>query len=251
MENGRHVLLDGGTPIGAVVNGQRIQQKQLLKDGDMIQLGQVRLLFREKATAAKVGRPIADVPRSAQAPGALAMPSNLCPFCGAQKDANGNCLCTVPGAASPGAPAADRGMSAPPSPESVGMAPAFSGGPGGSTGPLGAPSYAPTPAYGSGAGVFGGMGTGLIALEGPYAGQRFPLSGPQVSIGRSPDNMIALVNDSTVSRRHAHIAEENGHHVLYDDGSSNGTFVNGVRITIQTLAPGDIIHFGAGKFHYE
>ena len=36
-----------------------------------------------------------------------------------------------------------------------------------------------------------------------------------------------------------------------DDGSSNGTFVNNVRITVQVLAPGDVIQFGATKYRYE
>ena len=63
QEGNRHYLLDGGTSTGSVVNGQRIQAQQLLRDGDMIQLGQVRLLFREKATATKIGKPVADAPK--------------------------------------------------------------------------------------------------------------------------------------------------------------------------------------------
>jgi pSer/pThr/pTyr-binding forkhead associated (FHA) protein len=59
------------------------------------------------------------------------------------------------------------------------------------------------------------------------------------------------VNDNTVSRRHAQIAEEGGQHVLYDNGSSNGTFVNNVRVSVQALAPGDVVQFGASKFRYE
>jgi pSer/pThr/pTyr-binding forkhead associated (FHA) protein len=71
------------------------------------------------------------------------------------------------------------------------------------------------------------------------------------SIGRAPENVVALTNDTTVSRRHAHIAEENGQHVVYDDGSSNGTFVNRVRVSVQALAVGDVIQFGSSSFRYE
>ncbi len=256
MENGRHQLLDGGTPLGAVVNGQRVQQHQLLRDGDMIQLGQVRLLFREKATASKVGRPAPDLARSAaQAPGALSMPANLCPFCGAQKDASGNCLCSVPGAPT-AVPAPDYGGAAvgagygaapasPPPDYSMGMGGGMGGGYDAQTAQYGSP-------FGGGAPVgIDGMGSRLVAIEGPYAGQSFSLGLGAVTIGRSPDNIIPLVNDTTISRHHAHVGDEAGRHVLYDDGSSNGTFVNSVRVTIQTLTPGDVVQFGASKFRYE
>ena len=226
MENHRHVLLDGGTSLGSVVNGQRVQQQLLLKDGDMIQLGQVRLLFREKATASRIGRPVVDDPKLSQTP-AVSMPAHLCPFCGTQKDAAGNCMCSVPGGAQ-NAPA--------PIPQ---PAPFYA-----------PPSDAGVP-YGGGVGVAVGTGTRLTALEGPYAGSTFPLQPQTTSVGRDAARDIALTNDTTVSRTHAHVTTEGGHHVLYDDGSSNGTFVNGVRITVQTLAPGDMIQFGSSKFRYE
>lgn len=236
MENGRHVLLDGGTPVGTLVNGQRVQQ-QLLRDGDMIQLGQVRILFREKATARKIGQPVADAARSAaQVPGALAMPSHLCPFCGAQRDASGNCLCTVPGTTPAGAalPAPAQPVGAPYS-DAMGY--------GAQPTPYGEAGYEGP--------VMGGVGSRLLCLEGPYMGQAFPLTAPNITIGRDPARDIALTADTTVSRRHAHIAEEGGHHVVYDDGSSNGTFVNSVRVTIQSLTPGDIVQFGSSKFRYD
>jgi pSer/pThr/pTyr-binding forkhead associated (FHA) protein len=242
MENGRHLLLDGGTPLGSVVNGQRVaQQPQLLRDGDMIQLGQVRLLFREKATATKVGRPAVDQPKAAQSPGAVAMPSHLCPFCGAAKDASGNCLCTVPGAS----PQGGMPMGAPAPPVGIGAGPGYGDpmGYGVQPAPYGDPGFA--------APVYGAVGSRLAALDGPYAGQVFPLVPGGTTIGRSPENGIPMVNDNTISRRHAHISEEAGQHVLYDDGSSNGTFVNNVRVTVQALAPGDVVQLGASKFRYE
>ncbi len=263
MENGRHLLLDGGTQLGSVVNGQRVtpQQPQLLRDGDMIQLGQARLLFREKATASKVGRPAVDSPKSAQAPGAVAMPSHLCPFCGAAKDVNGGCLCTVPGTSPSGPPPMPTaGYGGQPPYPAAGMdpMPGFSPSYGDPMGyqPGSAPAGFSSPAatYDSPAGggySFGGRGTSLLALDGPYGGQAFPIMAPSVTIGRSPDNGMPMVNDVTVSRHHAHISDENGQHVLYDNGSSNGTFVNNVRISVQALAPGDIIQLGASKFRYE
>ncbi len=262
MENGRHTLLDGGAGPGSVVNGQRVQQV-LLKDGDMIQLGQMRLLFREKATASKIGKPVVDAPKAAQAPGALAMPSHLCPFCGAAKDAQGNCLCSVPGGAPAGVPQPAPGVpvGAAPYPGAYGSPSPYDSGGYGAPGvspfpdpaPYGAPGPMPTPMGGPGYGApaLGGSGSQLTGLEGPYAGQVFPLASPNLTLGREPGKDIALTGDTTISRNHAHIAQESGQHVVYDDGSSNGTFVNNVRVQVQTLAPGDIVQFGASKFRYE
>lgn len=230
LQNGRHVLIDGGTAIGTVVNGQRVQE-QLLRDGDMIQLGQVRILFHEKATASRITKPVTDTPKPPSA-GSLHMPAHLCPFCGAQKDVAGNCLCSVP--ASPISIEPATPVSALPSPGSQAVQPS-----GVVTQPA---SFLPT---------YGGIGTRLTAVEGVYAGQSFPLASANVSVGRDPAADIVLANDKTVSRRHAHITQEGGHHVVYDDGSSNGTYVNNVRVTIQTLVPGDVIQFGASKFRYE
>jgi pSer/pThr/pTyr-binding forkhead associated (FHA) protein len=251
-ENGRHYLLDGGAPPRPLINGQPMhQQEVLLRDGDMIQLGQVRLLFREKATASRAPVASPDRPRSPQAAGAVSMPSHLCPFCGSPKDAQGNCQCTVPGASPAAMPALGASGSAMPPPVPLGM-----GDPYASSGSYMPPAAAmsPTPMDFSGPSPGGmpfGMGTMLVGMEGPYTGQAFPLNQPTITIGRDASRDIALIADTTISRRHAHIGLEGGQHVLYDDGSSNGTFVNNVRISVQPLAPGDIVQFGAGKFRYE
>jgi len=63
-------------------------------------------------------------------------------------------------------------------------------------------------------------------------------------IGRDAGNQIVL-NDKLVSRQHAHlIVLDNGQVVIKDLGSSNGTFVNGNRITETQLNPGDIVKCG-------
>jgi pSer/pThr/pTyr-binding forkhead associated (FHA) protein len=92
----------------------------------------------------------------------------------------------------------------------------------------------------------------LIGTTGPYAGQTFILS-PRgaTSVGREDGRDIVLSMDTTVSRRHARIADEGGRFVVYDEGSSNGTTVNGMPITCQPLAPGDVVQFGAAAFRFE
>jgi pSer/pThr/pTyr-binding forkhead associated (FHA) protein len=91
----------------------------------------------------------------------------------------------------------------------------------------------------------------LTGIEGPCTGLTIELAAPVITLGREPDRDVSLSRDTAVSRRHAHVAFENGLHVLYDDGSSNGTYVNGVRITAQPLARGDVLQLGQSKFLYE
>jgi pSer/pThr/pTyr-binding forkhead associated (FHA) protein len=57
--------------------------------------------------------------------------------------------------------------------------------------------------------------------------------------------------DSTVSRKHARVENEGGAFVVYDEGSSNGTTVNGVRVTRQQISPGDTVAFGSSMFRFE
>ncbi len=70
----------------------------------------------------------------------------------------------------------------------------------------------------------------LITTNGPNAGQRFPLDGAGTLIGRQPD--VAVYLDSlSVSRHHARVSSQDGVYTVEDLGSSNGTYVNGARIT--------------------
>jgi pSer/pThr/pTyr-binding forkhead associated (FHA) protein len=58
--------------------------------------------------------------------------------------------------------------------------------------------------------------------------------------------------DTNVSRKHAEVRPEGAGFILSDLGSTNGTFVNGVRITQHELADGDVITFGgAAKITFE
>lgn len=91
----------------------------------------------------------------------------------------------------------------------------------------------------------------LIGSQGLYAGHVFEITSDTVVVGREPDNPAALPNDATASRRHATIFKSEGGYTIRDEGSSNGTFVNGARITEQRLTPGDEIQIGATKFRFE
>jgi hypothetical protein len=73
--------------------------------------------------------------------------------------------------------------------------------------------------------------------------RRVPASGAPLRIGRSPDCELVL-RDSRVSRRHARLTARNGVLVLTDLGSTNGTRVNGHRVSEVVLGAGDRISIG-------
>ena len=83
----------------------------------------------------------------------------------------------------------------------------------------------------------------LVVTKGQDCGKEYSLGNYQTIIGRRETNDIVL-NDVSVSRRHAQLEHNNNRFVLTDLNSTNGTFINGHRITKQLLEPGDIITFG-------
>jgi hypothetical protein len=73
--------------------------------------------------------------------------------------------------------------------------------------------------------------------------RRVILSGAPMRIGRAPECELVL-KDSRVSRRHARLQARGGVLVLTDLGSTNGTRVNGHRVTEVVLGAGDRIQVG-------
>ena len=83
----------------------------------------------------------------------------------------------------------------------------------------------------------------LTVVQGVDVGQSFAL-GAQARLGRSPDNEVRL-NDPQSSRYHALVQRQQNNYVIMDQGSGNGTYVNGQLIHRPTpLAPGDVITIG-------
>jgi hypothetical protein len=83
----------------------------------------------------------------------------------------------------------------------------------------------------------------LIVRSGPQAGDRFALSAAETRLGRHPDSEIML-DDITVSRRHAAIEQTPEGYVVSDAGSLNGTYVNQERIERAVLHHGDELQVG-------
>ena len=89
----------------------------------------------------------------------------------------------------------------------------------------------------------------LIVLTGPAAGARLPLRHGFLA-GKAPGSDLDLSHDGYASTNHAQIAFEGGAWVVYDRGSTNGTFSNGVRITQVRLDHGMTIRFGSTDVRY-
>lgn len=74
-----------------------------------------------------------------------------------------------------------------------------------------------------------------------------PLGNAVLFIGRDPNSGI-YIDASEISRNHASISFVDGKYILRDNGSTNGSFLNGTRISEGVLAHGDEIRFGPYVF---
>jgi hypothetical protein len=84
----------------------------------------------------------------------------------------------------------------------------------------------------------------LVLKSGPMPGKEFPIEKAEVFIGRDIGNDI-VINDPEVSRRHARIYLQGNMYIIEDLGSTNGTSVNGQKLTgPYMLRAGEQITFG-------
>lgn len=83
----------------------------------------------------------------------------------------------------------------------------------------------------------------IRVVNGAHSGQVVRLQ-QVTAIGRDASCQLQLAEDTLVSRRHARLEPRNSNWVVVDEGSSNGTFVNGSRVQESPITPGDILTIG-------
>ncbi|MDQ4144335.1 MAG: FHA domain-containing protein [Actinomycetota bacterium] len=93
------------------------------------------------------------------------------------------------------------------------------------------------------------IASALTGKSGAAAGRRIEVTGSMV-IGR--ENADITIEDPEISTRHAEVRASGDALEIEDLGSTNGTFVNGDRISsARTLSPGDVVRFGQSELELE
>ncbi|MFO7821487.1 MAG: FHA domain-containing protein [Lentisphaeria bacterium] len=91
----------------------------------------------------------------------------------------------------------------------------------------------------------------VIVLSEQLRGKSFELTEEKYTVGRNEDCDIYIA-DPTISGHHcSFVKEEQGGYKLVDEGSTNGSRVNGVKVDSQKLANSDIVQAGAIEMLYD
>ena len=94
----------------------------------------------------------------------------------------------------------------------------------------------------------------LVVISGPtfQDGEVFVLDSHPLTIGRAVNNDVSMPDDEYASGRHARFEPRRDGIWVEDIGSTNGTFVNGIRLTRERkLTPGDVIRVGETDLRFE
>jgi pSer/pThr/pTyr-binding forkhead associated (FHA) protein len=93
-------------------------------------------------------------------------------------------------------------------------------------------------------------GSWVEVIAGPSGvGERFAI-GARLAIGRDPTQCRLVLDDETVSSRHAYIEREGQTFTIYDWGSRNGTYVHDELVARQTLRDGDLLRIGRVELRF-
>ncbi|MCU0228246.1 MAG: FHA domain-containing protein [Bryobacterales bacterium] len=91
----------------------------------------------------------------------------------------------------------------------------------------------------------------LDVTDGPRKGERIKLrEAKPVIFGRNPAAPFAVPADITMSGKHFSAVGNGDICMVTDEGSSNGTYVDGVRIVAQQVIPGQRIRAGSWNFRW-
>ena len=84
----------------------------------------------------------------------------------------------------------------------------------------------------------------------PVSGSPIFVESEQAVVGRDPTCDV-VVNDGSVSRKHARLEQRGGGWAVVDQGSANGTFLDSQRVAETMLRDGQELRFGAVAFQVE
>jgi pSer/pThr/pTyr-binding forkhead associated (FHA) protein len=94
----------------------------------------------------------------------------------------------------------------------------------------------------------------LVVVRSPTLdeGEERALNSAPVTLGRGPQNDIPLGGDDYASAKHARVEPRADGVWVEDIGSTNGTFLNGIKLTrARKLTPGDVVRVGETELRYE
>ena len=94
----------------------------------------------------------------------------------------------------------------------------------------------------------------LVVVRSPALseGDELTLNSSALLLGRGSDNDVNLARDEFASSKHARVEPRRDGVWVEDVGSTNGTYLNGIRLTqAKRLAPGDIVRIGETELRYE
>jgi hypothetical protein len=94
----------------------------------------------------------------------------------------------------------------------------------------------------------------LVVVKSPTLqdGDEHTLDSSPLTIGRGPQNDVALDGDEFASARHARVEPRRDGVWVEDVGSTNGTYLNGIKLTrARKLTPGDVVRVGETELRYE
>ena len=94
----------------------------------------------------------------------------------------------------------------------------------------------------------------LVVLTSPALeeGEEFVLDSAPLTVGRNDDCVVILGDDEFASGQHARIEPRRDGVWLEDIGSTNGTYLNGIRISRpRKLSPGDVVRIGETDLRFD
>jgi len=231
-QGSNYILQDAGSPIGTYLNGQRVMGQALLFQGAQIQIGSFILQFLLKNAPAPYAGPEVYGGQAYPIGGQAAYHRQPVPMPNQMPQ-------PVPQQLPHQLPQTMQQM-----PQQM---------------PYGQPSSNPTqvisPAGSMPTMAYGASpahqpsGFALVALDGPLLGQRFSVSMP-IEVGRDCPS-IPMSFDTVASRKHASLSPAFNGVSVQDFGSTNGTFLNGQRVSQATASPGDMLKIGSTTFRVE